>query len=362
MLRDQRQEEFANVYLKERTGRGILYLCPRFGKCRVAIKVFKKLVKPKILIAYPDAKIKVAWQEEFGKTNYKNPSVTYTTFRSLEKHSKGKFDMIVIDEIHLLSERQIAAVQGMMSNKAVKVMGLTGTLNSWSETVLRKRLFLNVLAHYSITQAVNEGVITDYEIIVKKVPLDNVQMNTYKNNVRTERGQFRAYSAVIDKMEEEGRSMMTKFLRLGRMRIIQNSISKLEATKKLLTEFSSERVLVFCGLTATADLLGCPVYHSKKGEKQTFEDFSNGKGNHLAVVKIGNTGVTYKPLNKVIINYFDSNAENLAQKINRCMAMEYGNVNKKATIYIVTSDEAVELKWLAKALAFFDEAKITYEN
>ncbi len=42
------------------------------------------------------------------------------------------------------------------------------------------------------------------------------------------------------------------------------------------------------------------------------DDFVTGKGNHLAVVKIGNTGVTYKPLNRVIINYFDSNAENLA--------------------------------------------------
>jgi hypothetical protein len=91
-----------------------------------------------------------------------------------------------------------------------------------------------------------------------------------------------------------------------------------------------------------------------------FEDFASGKGNHMAVVKIGNTGVTYKPLNKVIINYFDSNAENLAQKINRCMAMEYDTPDKKAKIYIISSDEDVELKWLKKALEFFDKSKIKY--
>ena len=70
--------------------------------------------------------------------------------------------------------------------------------------------------------------------------------------------------------------------------------------------------------------------------------------------------MTYKPLDKVIINYFDSNAENLAQKINRCMAMEYNTPDKKAHIYIVSTTEPTELKWLKKALEFFDENKIKY--
>jgi hypothetical protein len=117
---------------------------------------------------------------------------------------------------------------------------------------------------------------------------------------------------------------------------------------------------VFCGTTAVADNLGIPSYHNKSKEKSIFEDFAEGEGNHLAVVKIGNTGVTYKPLDRVIINYFDSNAENLAQKINRCMAMEYNTPDKKAHIYIVSSNEPVELKWLQKALEFFDKTKIKY--
>jgi len=117
---------------------------------------------------------------------------------------------------------------------------------------------------------------------------------------------------------------------------------------------------VFCGVTEVADSLGCPSYHSKSTEKQMFADFAEGKGKHMAVVKIGNTGVTYKPLNKVIINYFDSNGENMAQKIFRCMAMEYNNLNKKAEVIIVSSNEPVELKWLKRALEFFDKTKIKF--
>jgi hypothetical protein len=150
------------------------------------------------------------------------------------------------------------------------------------------------------------------------------------------------------------------FMRLARMRLIQSSLAKTNATKRLLAKYKDERILVFCGTTAVADNLGIPSYHNKSKEKQIFEDFAEGKGNHLAVVKIGNTGVTYKPLDRVIINYFDSNAENLAQKINRCMAMEYNTPDKKAHIYIVSSNEPVELKWLSKALEFFDENKIKY--
>jgi hypothetical protein len=144
------------------------------------------------------------------------------------------------------------------------------------------------------------------------------------------------------------------------MRIIQSSLAKRNATKRLLATHKDERVLVFCGTTAIADDLGIPSYHSKSSEKKLFEDFAEGEGKHLAVVKIGNTGVTYKPLDKVIINYFDSNAENLAQKINRCMAMEYNTPDKKAHIYIISSDESVEQKWLNKALEFFDKNKIKY--
>jgi hypothetical protein len=80
----------------------------------------------------------------------------------------------------------------------------------------------------------------------------------------------------------------------------------------------------------------------------------------MAVVKIGNSGITYKPLNKIIINYFDSNGENLAQKLNRCMGYEYDNPDKKAHIFIICSTEPTEAKWLDKALEFFDKSKIKY--
>ena len=357
-LRDRRQKEFADQWIK--SGKfGILNLCPRFGKIYTSINILESAFPQSatVLIAYPDLKIKAAWENDFKTRGYKNPNITYVTHLSMWKHETHEFDLVIIDEIHLLSEAQIEVAKKLIEGNSC-VLGLTGTLSRWTENTLASELGMAVVAEYPIKQAIEEGVIVDYEITVVYVPLDNTRKQNYKGKVRTERAQFEAYRYVIDNMERQGRNTM--FLRLARMRIIQNSIAKMEKTRALLSKHKDERILVFCGVTKIADQLGIPVYHSKAGEKETFEAFANGEGKHLAVIKIGNTGVTYKPLNRVIINYFDSNAENLAQKINRCMAMEYNNPEKKAQIYIICSTEDVERKWLSKALEFFDKSKIKH--
>ena len=362
-LRDQRQKEFADIWMNH--GKfGILNLCPRFGKIFTTINILEQMKPKSVLIAYPDNKIKDSWKKDFETRGWDDSNVIYTTHLSIKKHLTDSFDLIVIDEIHLLSEAQIEAVSELIDNHMEfnhvggHVLGLTGTLSSWTEKTLREELDLCVLAEYPIEQAIEEGVIVDYQITVVTVPLDTTIKNNYKGKVRTEKQQFDAYGYVIDSLERQSKATM--FPRLARMRLIQSSLAKLNKTKELLKKHKDERILVFCGVTAIADKLGIPSYHSKKEEKQIFDDFVAGKGKHLAVVKIGNTGVTYKPLNRVIINYFDSNGENLAQKINRCMAMEYDNPDKKAQIYIISSDETVELRWLNKALEFFDKEKIKY--
>jgi superfamily II DNA or RNA helicase len=356
-IRDKRQKEFADVWLKQK--HGILNLCPRFGKIRTTINILESF-KPKlksVLIAYPDNKIKDSWQADFADRGYLDANVTYTTHLSLKKYSDKKFDIVIIDEIHLLSEAQIEVCKDLFDNNK-QVLGLTGTLASDTERTLEEELDIHVIATYPIEKAIEEGVIVDYEIHVLRVPLDNSVYNDYKGKLKTEKKHYDGISWVINKMQYSGGDTM--FMRLARMRIIQSSLAKTNATKKLLAKHKDERVLVFCGTTKVADSLGIPSYHNKSKEKQIFEDFAEGEGNHLAVVKIGNTGVTYKPLDKIIINYFDSNAENLAQKINRCMAMEYNTPDKKAHIYIISSNETVELKWLTKALDFFDKSKIKY--
>ena len=102
-IRDLRQKEFANKWLKSDRC-GIIYACPRFGKIYTAINILEQLsVDGELLIAYPDVKTKKSWETDFEKRGYSNPNITYTTHLSLKKHKDKIFDLIIIDEIHLLS-------------------------------------------------------------------------------------------------------------------------------------------------------------------------------------------------------------------------------------------------------------------
>ena len=357
-VRNQRQQEFAQVWLDKKWG--ILNLCPRFGKIYTTINILEKMnCDIPILIAYPDVKIKDSWEQDFKARGYNNSNITYTTHLSLHKYVDNLFGIVIIDEIHLLSDAQLDACNELLIYNQ-QVLGLTGTLSTSTESELDMRLNLPVLAYYPIEQAIQEGVIVDYQITIIKVPLDNKIVQTVKGKARTEKKHYDACSWVIDQLSSQGKDTM--MLRLKRMRIVQGSIAKLNITKAILNKYSHERILVFCGTTNAADSLGIPSHHSKSPDKEGFKKFTEGEGNHMAVVKIGNTGVTYKPLNKVILNYFDSNAENLAQKVNRCMAMEYNNPDKKAQIYIISTNEEVEEKWLNKSLEFFDKDKINVVN
>lgn len=367
-LRDQRQREFADAWLRVKYG--ILYLCPRFGKIRTSINILNDLPDDtEILIAYPDKAIKKSWENDFKATefDYKGRKITWTTHLSLKKqlgqfnNTDGVNRLAIIDEIHLLSAAQIVAFKEL--RKEYKwVLGLTGTMSRWTEKTFIEMGFPPI-AKYPIQKAIEEGVITDYRITIHTTQLDNTKFNNYKGSMRTEAYQFGMYSNIIAKLEEEGGE--TKMLRLARMRIIQNSYAKLLKTKDVLRVFKGDRVLVFCGLTGIADSLGIPSFHSRTKDREILERFSTlpsqrVEDNHLAVCKLGNTGVTYNALNKVVINYFDSNGENLTQKINRAMALEFNNPNKIADIHIICTNESVERKWLSRALEFFEPSKITW--
>ena len=353
-MREQRQKEFTETWLNSERF-SILNLCPRFGKTRVGILILETFsVDANVLIAYPDEKIKSSWEEEFEKMHYINKNVTLTTHLSLKKHKDKRFDVVIIDEIHRLSDNQIETCKELFSINNC-VLGLTGTLANETRENLMFHLQLPVIASYSIEQAIMEGVISNYEISIITVPLDK-KMKIYKG--KSEKQKFDSYSHVIENLQMEGRD--TFFLRLARMRVIQNSVAKLNKTKELIKK--GERCLVFCGTTKIADSVGIPSYHSKSSEKHLFEEFVSGKGDHLAVCKIGATGITFTPLSKVVINYFSSNEEDFIQKILRCMSYEFDNPEKKAKIVIVSSNENVELKWLNNALKSLDKTKIKYET
>jgi len=357
-IRDKLQENWAEEFVNA-GGQGILHLCPRAGKIRTSIRIFKKYqkiygYKPKILIAYPDKNIQKAWEDDIQAVGYKNSNITYVTHVSLAKEIGNSYDIIVCDEIHLLSANQKNNFNKLFNNtRSEYILGLSGTLAENTEFELRRDLNLKVISSYTLDEAITDGLISDYRINIIKTELDNTTIVDVKKK-RTEKEKYRALTWVI---ENKGQNL---FLSLSRMRIVHNSLSKTEITKKLLNSLKDKRVLVFCANNKVAKALGCKVHTAKFKNQDEFDKFigDTSKYNHMAVCKIGNTGLSFKSLDHIVVNAFDSNSENLTQRI--CRSLILDAKGKISTIYIISSKEKAELKWLEKSLEFFDQTKIKY--
>lgn len=354
-LRDKLQESWATEFLKKGK-KGILHLCPRAGKIRTSIRIFDKIMKnPTVLICYPDKNIQQSWENDFQTVGYTNPNIEYVTHISLDKVSNNVYDIIVCDEIHLLSENQKRVFKMLMKNNPKShVLGLSGTLSAKTEEELARDLDLAVFCNYTLDEAIADEIISDYKIHVLTVSLDDKIIVDPKKK-KTEKQKYNGITWIISK---KGPSL---FLNLARMRIIHNSSAKLRATQRVLGKLKDKRVLVFCPNNDIATQLGISLHTAKYNNQTGFEEFIKDDGSsHMAVCKIGNTGVSMKNLEYIVVNAFDSNSENLTQRICRSLILDYpGKVSK---IYIVSSNEEVELKWLNKSLEFFDKSKITYGN
>lgn len=356
-IKSKFQEKWSDIFI-EKGNQGLLALAPRTGKCRLSLKIAEKNNCKEILVVYPDNKIKNSWLKDVQEIAFQ-ANIVYTTYLSLHKHIRT-YDYVFFDEIHQTSDNQRQEIVKVLQlNK--KWAGLSGSLSTRTIRELNEYFKAKVVIEYSIEQAIKDGLISNYEIHIVSCKLDNkITFKNKKGQLITEKKASDNYSYVIDWLRSQGKSTM--FPALARMRLIQKSVGKIEKTKELLQQFKDKRVLIFNGLTTTANAFGSLVHHSKNENEEEFVNFTNdnSKFKHLAVVKIGNSGVTFKNLDIILLNYFDSNEENTAQKICRALLLDE-DPDKIAKIYIICTNEDYEKKWLQKSLKMFTQSKIYYE-
>jgi superfamily II DNA or RNA helicase len=351
-MREKRQQEASDSY--DGNERSIIKACPRFGKIKVTIDIWKKLGVKKVLVVYPRVDIQTGWVDDIKKWGW-DGEVTFSTYRSLDK-VVGVWDMVVYDEIHECSDNQLWKMKGI---KCPHVLGLSGTMTIGTEKNIANIAQIYPCYEYSIEQGVKEGILCDYIITLHKTPLDDT-IKTKKMG-KSEKRRFESLTHVYNELKVQKKD--TFFIYIKQIQLIQESYAKLQKTKDLLGQWSEERVLVFCGTTNIADQLGCQAYHSKRKEQAVFEDFCKGKGdNHLATIKMAQAGITIKPISRGLMNYISGSPEDTAQKVARFLGLEYSNPGKVADIHIVISDEKFEKEKVETALMFFDKNKIKWQN
>lgn len=360
-----RVQSDAVARINERDHKGIILVSPRVGKSKILIDSIKDKKDWNIVISSPFDTIRENWGKEWLKWNTShivNKNISSICHRSLEKIPEG-LDLLVIDEVQTLSTKQIQVIK---NKKPKRVLGLTGTLNKDTMFSLDYHLKLKVIYEYSIDQAIIDGIIANFEIVIVECDFDDTVKDVLsgtkkKSSWVTEKGHYDFLTKQFEKFrilswnKPEMESLKMKYAG-DRSRFIYESKSKVEIAKKIIKK--SKRCLIFTGLQKIADTICNHSFHSKS-EDNNLDKFISGEIDQLAVIDMVNMGITIPNLKVAVLHQLKSNSEMSLQKILRMCNLEDDLI---ATIYITVYKDSVDSKWTDKALETVHPSKIKRIN
>lgn len=361
--REKVQKELVSSY---KTGTsGIFVLAPRFGKTRLGINIIKKEKCKSVLWVTPSSELRdVDIPNEFIKWKAKTylSKTKIITYKMLHKEV-GEYDLIVLDEPQDITDfNSITLLDGSL--KANGIIGLTGTLPEHEEKLtIFKKLGLSIFKEITIDEAVDDGILADYQVNVVECNLNakdkNVEAGKKGSKFKTTEYQNYNYvTGIVNKAMFSNNPGFKKIAIINRMRAIYNSPTKDEMGIKL---FNSDKLkgrkLIFCSSIDQAEKMCKYTYHSKTNDKH-LKMFLEGKIDKLACVNAGGVGFTYENVDHFIIIQANSNKKgDITQKMSRSLLKQK---DYKANIWILSLLGTQDEEWVSKALKNFNDDKIKF--
>lgn len=381
MTKEQKQDliqQAARKAWKDGGEWGLLAMATGTGKSRVAIQAICDIYwlksEANMVLVVPTEKLRDNnWQEEAKKWDADNEynCLNRYCYASINKIQNQIIDLVILDEAHNLTEYNSA----FFTNNSIKrVLALSATPpdpKSAGADVNKVNLFkqfrIKTDFYYPLSQARKDGLVADYEIWVVQTELDTTKKyleagpkaNRY---MQTELQKYKSLSTMIQKFAITKNFVMVKMKSLERMRLISNSMQKLEVCKLLLQKCKGNRILVFGGsIDQIEQLMPGQVYHSKSGKAghAYLEQFMKEEADELGTVAAANEGINFPNLDIGLIAQISSDARELVQRIGRIIRWR---LNHKSIIFIIVAKETKDMDWLKLAIAGMDQSIIKYIN
>lgn len=356
MTKTEIQEKIINTII-ENNCRGIVLSSVRSGKSRVLLRTIERYFKnknPKVLVLYPNIDIKLSWEKECEIIDY-FPDITYCTFASMSKIIDEKWDIVIIDEAHLLGEENQLPLAGKLAENTKNIIFASGTYNKDTLSDIKFYTKLKLIVNYPTSEAIKDGIVSDFTVYVHRYNLDNskiIQFGKVKKWNSTEKKECNRLGNRILKLS--GQQKM--FASLERMRFINSCNSLIEKVNKWISQNKNERFILFSSDEKTGLRYNLPMFNSKSKDDSVLKDFQSGKINQLCLLKKASAGVTFPNLQNILITAINSNGENLEQMIGRSLLDDTDHSH----IHIFVSTEDFQNKWLTKSLELINKNKIKY--
>lgn len=358
MTKDQVQEEA--IKATEGKQRSSVALGTGVGKTLVGLTHMELNTTElmRCLVVAPKKAIFQSWKDDavkFGKQNLLG-RIVFTTYLSLNKHNPNDYDAVYLDEMHSLLDSH----RGFLQLFKGKILGLTGTppKRDYSEKGKLVNEFCPVVFTFKADDAVENGILNDYQIIVHQIQLTDQKVYQVKM------GNKQYLASEIDNYTYWSRRLdvgsgNVHMLRVMRMKAMMDYPSKELYTKKLMESIST-KCIIFANTQAQADRLCKHSFHSANVDSEdNLRMFKDGEITKLSTVMQLNEGVNIPNLKQGIIMHAYGNERKAAQRIGRLLRL---NPDDKSIVHILCYMDTIDEKWVKEALENFDQTKIIWKD
>lgn len=334
-------KSYSNILIELPTG---------FGKSKIAIDIAKEVNPTNILIVVPRNVLKGNWQQECKKWGLSIGNITFVTYVSFPKKIGGKWDLVIFDEAHHLSERcRDHITEG---NIAISRSVLLSATVSKTLRVELNYCFSNLYTYkVSMRKAIESDILPDPTVYLIPLELDNksycfetikgnkkaklVVYDTYQNRWKykgvkdkkviiqcTQKQYYDEMSSLIawykTKMYVE--AFKNLYLQECGKRIKWLSNQKTRIVFDILNLLKDKRTLTFCNSIEQTELLGKYCINSKNKQSQShLLDFNEGTIKHITACNMLDEGVNLMNCQIGIYAVLNSSERMIKQKMGRLL-------------------------------------------
>lgn len=381
------REQIRNDILNLKSKYILAELPTSVGKTRVALEFMNdKKATGNILIVIPRLILIDNWKKEFIKWGYEPylTQVTFTTYISLPKYTKGKvYDLVIFDECHHLSERAREAAEELISNY---ILLLSATVNRTLKKEF-KMLFPQLECYkISMREAIDEDILPDPEVFLIPLELNNKVTETMIINPKakkttevsftyrfmarkdkntkyiikcTQQEYYSDLSAMVDFYKRNyfhtnNQAIYFRWQQKAKERLMWLSGLKNNVVLQLLEKLKDKRTLTFCNGIEQTEILGKYCINSKNTESDSIlEDFNNEKINHITACNILNEGANLTNCQVGIFVSINSSDTMRIQKLGRILR------HKEPKIFIIYYKDTREEELVLEMLENYNSELVT---
>lgn len=346
MTRDELFERVLQRY--DADNRNLIYFITMgMGKTRCALAIAQK--EKRVLIALHSKNNRDSnWPNEAKIWGYDTAHIEFVLHTGLEKVVFNDYDLVVMDECHLITEDIENKLQQIKAHCHPRFVFMTGTMPDDKEKVKRLHQFANNIFEYNFMQALSDGNISNIEINVVEIEMDNTKKFEYaKGRFRTEQEQ---YFQICRNIQHASNPKLKDMYINSRMWFIYKSFSKKRAIIYLHERMKELKLrhIVFVTTQEFANSISPWVYHGNT-KSTMFDKFCAQEIDHLVTVKSLKTGANIPNLRYGITMQIDGKHHNLDQLLARLTRVEDGK--HIAKLYVLILKNTMDESWFAKCTA-----------